>query len=148
MNPATSSLDIRNFTRSPHPAFPYQEALSEILPGWDMSLAFAGRDRAQSMNIRLRGKDYVPNVLSYEAGTKSGEIVICLDVAKKEAAAYGMTYRQFVGFLFIHGCFHLKGERHGATMDRKERSMLERFTRPLKNSPKGSPHVPKNNHRH
>lgn len=93
-----------------------------------MSLVFAGSTRAQSMNIRLRGKDYVPNVLSYESGTKSGEIVICLDVAKKQAPDYDMTYTEFVGFLFIHGCLHLKGERHGATMEHKERLLLKRFT--------------------
>ncbi|MES2668651.1 MAG: rRNA maturation RNase YbeY [Patescibacteria group bacterium] len=128
----TSTLDTRNFTKSPIPRFPYEEALQATLPGWDMSLAFAGRTRAQSMNIRLRGKDYVPNVLSYEAGPKSGEIVICLDEAKRQASEYGMTYAQFVGFLFIHGCFHLKGEQHGATMDRKERLLLKRLTSPSK----------------
>lgn len=121
-------LDIRNFTKSPVPAFPYEDALQAILPGWEMSLAFAGKARAQAMNIRLRDKDYVPNVLSYEAGAKSGEIVICLEVAKRQAPGYGMSYREFVGFLFIHGCFHLKGERHGATMERKERLMLKRLT--------------------
>lgn len=93
-----------------------------------MSLVFAGATRAQSMNVRLRGKDYVPNVLSYESGTKSGEIVICLEVAKKQAPDYDMTYTEFVGFLFIHGCLHLKGERHGATMERTERLLLKRFT--------------------
>lgn len=123
-----TTLDTRNFTKSPIPKFPYQDALSATLPGWDMSLVFAGSTRAQSMNIRLRGKDYVPNVLSYESGTKSGEIVICLPVAKKQAPDYDMTYTQFVGFLFIHGCLHLKGERHGATMERKERLLLKRFT--------------------
>ncbi len=125
-----STLDTRNFTKAPIPRFPYQEALTAILPGWDMSLAFAGETRAQSMNKVLRGKDYVPNVLSYESGTKSGEIVICLSVAKKQAPDYDMTYTEFVGFLFIHGCLHLKGERHGATMDRKERLLLKRFISP------------------
>ena len=123
-----TTLDIRNFTKSPVPKFPYQDALAATLPGWDMSLAFAGSTRAQSMNVRLRGKDYVPNVLSYESGPKSGEIVICLEEAKKQAPEYDMAYTQFVGFLFIHGCLHLKGELHGATMDRKERLLLKRFT--------------------
>lgn len=123
-----TTLDTRNFTKSPIPKFSYKDALSATLPGWDMSLVFAGSTRAQSMNIRLRGKDYVPNVLSYESGTKSGEIVICLEVAKKQAPDYDMTYTEFVGFLFIHGCLHLKGERHGATMERKERLLLKRFT--------------------
>lgn len=140
-----SSLDIRNFTRSPIPKFPYRDALSHILPGWDMSLAFAGKTRAQSMNVLLRNKDYVPNVLSYESGEKSGEIVICLEVAKKQAPEYEMTYTEFVGFLFIHGCLHLKGMQHGATMDAKERLLLRRFISP---SHTRSSNVPTNRNRH
>lgn len=123
-----TTLDTRNFTRSPIPRFKYAEALKAVLPGWEMSLVFAGERRAQNMNIALRGKDYIPNVLSYEAGDKNGEIVICLEVAKRQAPDYGMSYADFVGFLFIHGCFHLKGERHGATMERKERLLLKRLT--------------------
>ncbi len=129
-----TSLDTRNFTRSPIPRFPYEEALKATLPGWEMSLAFAGKKRAKAMNMFLRNKDYVPNVLSYEAGEKSGEIVICLEVAKKQAPEYDMTYTEFVGFLFIHGCFHLKGEQHGATMERKERLLFKRLTSQSKNS--------------
>lgn len=120
-------LDTRNFTRSPIPRFKYEEALKAVLPGWEMSLVFAGETRAQNMNIALRGKDYIPNVLSYQVGDKSGEIVICLEVAKRQAPEYEMSYTDFVGFLFIHGCFHLKGERHGATMERKERLLLKRL---------------------
>lgn len=123
-----TTLDTRNFTRSPIPRFKYEEALKTVLPGWEMSLVFAGETRAQNMNIALRGKDYVPNVLSYEAGDRSGEIVICLEVAKRQAPDYDMSYSEFVGFLFIHGCLHLKGERHGATMERKERLLLKRLT--------------------
>lgn len=110
-----------------------------------MSLVFAGETRAKHMNRTLRKKDYIPNVLSYETGSKSGEIVICLQEAKRQAPTFGMTYTQFVGFLFIHGCLHLKGERHGATMDTKERVLLKRFISlssvPLHN-------VPTNHYRH
>lgn len=122
-----ATLDIRNFTRSSIPRFPYAAALATILPDWELSLVFVGRTRAQKMNIALRNKDYVPNVLSYEVGKKSGEIVICLEVAKKQAPDYDLSYTHFVGFLFIHGCLHLKGMRHGDTMDAKERLILERF---------------------
>lgn len=122
-----STLDTRNFTRSRPPSFPYAKAASAALPGWDISLAFAGEIRAKQMNMTLRGKDYIPNVLSYQSGRKSGEIVICLAEAKRQAPSYGMSYTQFVGYLFIHGCVHLAGMRHGTTMERKERALLARF---------------------
>ena len=120
-----SNLDIRNFTRSTAPVFPYAEALAKVLPNWELSLVFVGEKRALNLNKQLRNKDYTPNVLSYEVGKKSGEIIICLSVAKKQAPTYDLTYQHMVGFLFIHGMLHLKGERHSATMDRKEREVLK-----------------------
>lgn len=95
------------------------------------------------MNMTLRGKDYIPNVLSYQSGKKSGEIVICLMEAKRQAPSFGMSYKNFVGYLFIHGCTHLAGMRHGPTMERKERALLARLIDiPL--SPNGTTH----RHRH
>ena len=122
-----STLDIRNLTRQRAVSFPFSKAHAHILPSWDISLAFVGKERAQQMNKSLRNKDYVPNVLSYETGKNSGEIVICLLEAKKQAPEYGMRYAEFVGFLFIHGLLHLKGEQHGATMEKQERLLLKRF---------------------
>jgi len=101
--------------------------VAKILPGWEISLVFAGERRAKSINQRLRNKDYVPNVLSYETGKKSGEIIICLEVARKQAPDYELPYTAFVGFLFIHGLLHLKGYPHGTTMERYERDYLSRF---------------------
>ena len=122
------SVDVRNFTRRSAPVFPYKEIAKAILPGWDISLVFAGETRAKNLNIVLRNKDYVPNVLSYESGNRSGEIIICLPVAKKQAQSYGVSYNHFVVFLFIHGLLHLKGLPHGTTMERHERTFLKRFT--------------------
>ena len=59
----------------------------------------------------------VSNVLSFPLSKTSGEILIC------EAARKPYT----VEFLFIHGALHLKGLKHGATMDREEDRLLKRF---------------------
>ena len=120
-------LDTRNFTRTPAPRHPYEAIASAILPGWEISLVFAGEVRAQQLNKALRNKTYIPNVLSYESGKKSGEIIICLQVAKREAKEYGLTYQQHVAYLFIHGLLHLKGYPHGSTMDTYERAHMARF---------------------
>ncbi len=140
-----SNLDIRNFTRSKPAVFPFAKAADKVLPGWEISLVFAGETRAKALNMQLRNKDYVPNVLSYVSGTKSGEIIICPNVAKKQAPEYGFTYTQMVGFLFIHGLLHLKGMQHSATMDKHERETLSLFI-PL---PKlnGPTHRNRNRHR-
>lgn len=133
-----SHLEIRNFTRSKPPVFPFAKALERVLPGWEISLVFAGERRAQTLNMRLRNKEYIPNVLSYISGKRSGEIIICPSIAKKQAASYGLSYPAMVGFLFIHGLMHLKGMRHGATMDKRERETLSQFIRLT--SPDGTTH--------
>ena len=123
-----TTVDIRNFTRRRHAAsIPFQELAVAVLPGWEISLVFAGETRAQSLNIALRKKDYVPNVLSYETGSKAGEIIICPAVAKRQCASYGLSEKNFIGYLFIHGLLHLKGHPHGATMERHEQALLTRY---------------------
>lgn len=123
-----STLETRNFTRSTAPVFPFKKAVEAVLPGWNISLVFAGETRAEKLNMTLRKKSYIPNVLSYEVGTRSGEIIICPMIAKKQAPLYDLSYTHMMGFLFIHGLLHLKGLPHGATMDKKEREILSRLT--------------------
>ena len=125
------TVDIRNFTRSATPRLPFDKAAQAVLPGWDISLVLAGEARAQQLNFALRRKDYTPNVLSYEAGKKHGEIIICPRVSAREALAYGHTEREHLLFLFIHGLLHLKGLPHGATMERRERELTSRLIRAL-----------------
>lgn len=124
---AMSHLDIRSFTSSRRPTLPYTKMAQAVLPSWELSLVFAAPKEAQKLNKQLRRKSYVPNVLSYPVGKKSGEIVICLSEAKRQAPDFDLSYRGFVGLLFIHALLHLKGRRHGPTMEREERRLLSRF---------------------
>jgi probable rRNA maturation factor len=126
----SDNLLVRDFTKRRAPSLPYTRAIQTALQGFDISLVFVGEKRAQDLNKRLRGKDYVPNVLSYLVSNdettlqKSGEIIICLSVAKKQAPLYEMSYKKFVLFLFIHGLLHLDGMQHGSTMEKRERKLL------------------------
>jgi rRNA maturation RNase YbeY len=143
-------VSIKSFTRrTKAPRFAYSEIAEKVLPGWTISLAFVGPKKAQTLNVQLRGKTYVPNVLSYEAGAKSGEILICLAEAKKQAPEYGLSSRDFVLYLFIHGLLHLKGWAHSATMEECERKLVAKFaagsTRTHSNA---TTHRNRNRHRH
>ncbi|HEX8591236.1 MAG TPA: rRNA maturation RNase YbeY [Candidatus Paceibacterota bacterium] len=141
-----TGLDIRNFTRSPLPRLPFADAVKELLPTWNISLVLAGETRAQSLNVALRGKDYVPNVLSYAVGNKSGEVILCPAVSKREAQEFGHTEREHLLYLFIHGLLHLKGLRHGATMEDKERELTARMIKLPSNS-NGTTHSNRNRYR-
>ncbi len=99
----------------------------EVLPGWDISLVFVDAKKARALNEKLRGKKYVPNVLSYIVGEKSGEIIICPSEAKKQASNFRQTAPRFLLLLFIHGVLHIKGWAHSVTMERCERNLLARY---------------------
>ena len=71
----------------------------------------------RAMKYKKKPEKKVSNVLAFPLSKKSGEILIC----KEATAPYTVAY------LFIHGCLHLRGMRHGATMERIERHYLKRF---------------------
>ena len=124
-----SSVSIKNFTRHPVPRFAYDKIADLRLPGWEISLVFAGRTRAQRLNRELRGKLYVPNVLSYEVGSKSGEIIICPETATRQAPLYDLSPSDFMRYLFIHGILHLEGRPHGVTMEKWEQKLFAQFAK-------------------
>ena len=125
-----SGVSIKNFTRQHLKVWAglsFVEVAEEVLPGWDISLVFVGPTRARNLNKQLRNKDYIPNVLSYVVGEKSGEIIICPSEALKQAPAYNLPPTTFYLYLFIHGTLHLKGWAHGAKMEACEQKLLSLY---------------------
>jgi probable rRNA maturation factor len=123
---------------------PHFDAIAKtILPSWEISLAFVDPALAKRLNKKLRGKTYTPNVLSYEVGKRHGEIIICKDVAKKQAPEFKLSTTRFIDLLFIHGLLHLKGMAHGTTMEKREQALLQRFA-----ITHATTHRNRNRHRH
>ena len=111
-----------------YPRLPYDAIKDAILgEGYHLSLVMIGEARARRLNEENRNKSYVPNVLSFPLDRTHGEIFITPARAAVEAKRYSLTPRAYVGYLFIHGCLHLKGHTHGATMERAEQRWLETF---------------------
>jgi len=117
-------LSITSSTRTPVRVSLFKKVHARILPTADISLVFVSPKKAQAVNKALRGKSYIPNVLSYMVGKHSGEVLLCSTQIKKEASSYGLTHEQCLVFMFIHALLHLKGMRHGSTMERAEARYL------------------------
>ena len=94
---------------------------------YTLSLTFIGDARSQTLNKTYRRKDYPTNVLSFPLDAASGEILINLALAKREARKFGTTQARHTTYLFIHGLLHLKGHTHGDTMEKQEKALLKRF---------------------
>ena len=97
---------------------PFGKIKEDILgKRYDLSLAFLLPAAMRRVTLRTKKKNKVSNVLAFPLSKRSGEILICKQAAKPFTPEY----------LFIHGCLHLKGLKHGATMEREEDRLLKRF---------------------
>ena len=121
------SLSITSTVKS-YPRHKYADMADKILgKRYELSLVFVGKTRAATLNKEYRNKTYSPNVLSFPLDERTGEIFICPQVAAIEATKFDLSPRGYVGFLFIHGCLHLKGLDHGDTMDKLEQKWIKHF---------------------
>ncbi len=93
---------------------------------YSLSLVFIGSDFSRRLNKEHRKKDRPASVLSFPLSPDEGEMFIDLNNARKEASRFDMSFRKFVGYLFIHGLLHLKGMRHSCTMEKEEKRLIER----------------------
>lgn len=121
-------LSITKTINGKLPRLPFIDMKKTILgKDYDLSVVFIGDKRSRSLNQKYRKKDYIPDILSFPYDKKEGEIFINPYQAKRRAKDFKMSEDKFIGYLFIHGLLHLKGLRHGSTMDRMELTHLKRF---------------------
>ena len=85
----------------------------------------------RELNRRYRRKDESTDILAFPLGKDSGEIIVCRSVAAKRAKAFGLSARDYLAYLVIHGCLHLRGLKHGRTMERLEDRWCRTFRLPL-----------------
>ena len=96
-------------------------------PDYELSLVFIGNKESQKLNREHRKKDKPTNILSFPLDEQTGEIFIDLKKCEEEAPSFERELPNFLVFLFIHGCLHLKGFDHGSTMESKEKSLRAFF---------------------
>lgn len=86
----------------------------------EVSITLTDDRTIQSINKEWRGKDMPTDVLSFPIDEKPpkyryrvlGDIVISLPYAKRQSEKIGLSYREEVIRLLIHGILHLLGYDH------------------------------------
>lgn len=122
------NLSITNTTKGKLPGLPFL-AMKETVLGknYSLSLVFVGGAKSRALNLLYRKKDKSANVLSFALSKKNGEIFLDVKEIFKSKNDSGIVGDKLVGFYFIHGLAHLKGYRHGSTMEHMETRLRNKF---------------------
>ena len=122
-----ATIEVRR-TAARAPRIDFVAIARDLLPErYILSLVVCGDTLARRINRAYRKKDYAPNVLSFPLGEYEGEIFLNVRKAEREARAAGISARERIALLFVHGCLHLRGMKHGHKMEAEEREILKRF---------------------
>lgn len=122
------TITISNVAKGKLPRLPFVKMKDSILgKQYELSLVFVDSATSRKLNKIYRGKDKPTNVLAFPLSKREGEIVIDLKRVRIEAPDFDRSYEKFIGFLFIHALFHLKGFTHSSKMESKERATREKF---------------------
>ena len=123
-----NKFNIANTTKGKLPRLPFMRIKNAALgKNFSLSLVFVGDALSKKLNYSYRHKNRPANVLSFPLGKNEGEIFINLMQAWREAPRYERSFPNFVGFLFIHGCIHLKGFKHSSRMEGIEKKLRRKF---------------------
>lgn len=101
-----------------------QASLAGYAGDGDVTLRLVGKAESRELNRKWRGNGRPTNVLAFPADPATGEIgdiVICLPLARAEAADRRTEPAAHLAHLVVHGCLHLAGLDHDRP--RKARAM-------------------------
>ena len=97
-----------------------------------ISLALVDKKEIKKFNKVYRKKDNITDVLSFTLDDKYilGEIIICLEQARKQAKEKKKTLKSELQLLVVHGILHLlgynheKGVKYAKEQEKKEKEIL------------------------
>lgn len=101
-----------------------------------ITVTFLGPRRMRDLNREFKGHDRPTDVLSFALpqpdGSLVGDVYLCRAVAATQAAAHGVTLREELVRLVVHGTLHVLGHDHPEGADRERSAMWRRQERYVK----------------
>jgi probable rRNA maturation factor len=98
----------------------------------DVAVLITSRRKVQALNRRFRNKDKATDVLSFPSH-QGGDIAICFEIARQNAARLGHSVTDEIKVLVLHGMLHLAGHDHetdSGQMARAEARLRARLNLP------------------
>ena len=112
----------------------------------ELSIAFVPPRMMAKLNWQHLGHRGPTDVITFALGSEPmgvlrGDIYICMDVARQQAADHGVGVREEVKRLVVHGVLHACGHEHPtddtrttSMMWRRQESLLRRFEKSAANT--------------
>jgi probable rRNA maturation factor len=94
---------------------------------FSLSINFVGETKIKSLNKQYRDKDSVTDVISFALQDgkqileiyELGDIFICHKQIKKQSKEFGVSYKEEMVRVLVHGVLHLLGYDHKNKKDEK-----------------------------
>ncbi len=123
-----TTFNLINETDSTIPAVHFVDIKNAALgTRYKLNLIFTTSTNIKKLNTIYRDKECATDILSFPLSDSEGEIYISEKEARAEAVKFDREYENFIAFLFIHGCTHLKGHDHGSIMEGIELELRKKF---------------------
>lgn len=132
-------MNIRVFNAHPRHRIPHRETLAcarrvlegELVRRAELNIVFID-DRAMiRLNSAYLRRRTTTDVLSFplgqDRGPVEGEVYVNLDQARRQARRFGISFREEIARLVIHGSLHLTGYRDRTPREKKRMSGMEDF---------------------
>ena len=99
----------------------------------ELSITFLGAETMRRLNRRYKGRDEPTDVIAFTLDTPDhrtvGDVYVCAAVAARQARRHGVTRRQELIRLVVHGVLHVLGHDHPASEARLRSAMWRRQER-------------------
>ncbi len=110
------------------------KVLKEDINSIEINISFINGEEIKELNNKFRNIDKVTDVLSFPDGDINpesnkrflGDVLICKEVAEKQAEEFGHPIAREMAFLQVHGILHLFGYDHMNEDDEAKMRGLQR----------------------
>jgi probable rRNA maturation factor len=124
----SAKIKVINKSKSTLPSVDFDLIAKEILGNkYELNIIFIEDDEMEKLNLIYRNKKCTTDILSFPISETVGEIYISPKESRMQMKKFEREYDNFIAFLFIHGCVHLKGYDHGGKMESIEKKVREKF---------------------
>ena len=103
----------------------------EYFDNKELSISCVSEEESKTLNKKYRGNNKSTNVLSFSLDknlTKDsliGDIILCIEIIKKEAKEYSKDFENRLKHMIIHGFLHLLNFEHKEKHERLKMEDLE-----------------------